>query len=402
MPPTEPNSGERLEERFADLLTAYDEALISQRTPDVVEPTSGEWAERLRRAQAIVRRLERDRRRRTLKAARQPTETADARGLAFDADGQPTQLDRFSVSRILGRGGTGTVYLAFDPEHEREVAIKIPRPEVLATPSMRRRFLREARTAASLSHPNLVPVYEAGEIGPFCYLVSAYCPGPSLATWLERRPGRLSPPEALLLTSILADAVGSIHDQGVLHRDLKPNNVILVPQQSPPVRSGADISPLIPPVSSCEFAIADASPMITDFGLAKWLDGDDSETRSGTVLGTPRYMAPEQSEGRIHAMGPPTDVYALGVIFYELLTAQTPAWESAASGPALVTPRRLFSDIPREFDMLCRKCLERDPERRFSRGSELASALRDCALRGVEKNWLASIWSRVVDRIRRE
>src|SRR5262249_61307021 len=118
---------------------------------------------------------------------------AEGTKLAFDADGRLTQIDRFQVLRELGRGGNGTVYLALDPHLRREVAVKVPRPEVLATPSLRRRFLREAQTAAGFDHPNLVPVYEVGEIGPFCYLVSAYCCGPTLREWLEQQQPPVAP-----------------------------------------------------------------------------------------------------------------------------------------------------------------------------------------------------------------
>jgi serine/threonine protein kinase len=218
--------------------------------------------------------------------------------------------------RELGRGGSGIVYLAWDPLLHREVAVKVPRPEVLLTPELRRRFLREARAAAGFEHPNLVPVYEAGEVGPFCYIVSAYCRGTTLGTWLKQHDAFVAVAASLL--AAVSDAVAYIHHRGVLHRDIKPNNILLISPQ-----------PTAAEASATDYGLRttdsfDLVPKLTDFGLAKQTQEPGDETKSGTLLGTPLYMAPEQAEGRVRDLGPHTDIYALGVILYELLTGRPP------------------------------------------------------------------------------
>src|SRR5262249_40165208 len=157
---------------------------------------------------------------------------------------------RFTVRRQVGSGGGGLVFLALDPHRNAEVALKVPRPEALLTPELRRRFLREAAAAAAPGHPAPGPGDEAGESGAVWYLVSAYCPGPDLAAWLRARQAPVPPRPAALLVAHLADAVQYIHGRGVLHRDIKPANVLLDP------------------------AAADGlgfTPRLTDFGLAKVL-----------------------------------------------------------------------------------------------------------------------------------
>ena len=142
-------------------------------------------------------------------------------------DAVPAAFGRFRIIRELGRGGFGVVFLALDPDLGRPVALKIPQAEVLLDPESRRRFIREARAAASLDHPNLVPLYEAGEVGPVCYLASAYCEGPTLAAWLRDRRTPVSPQMAAQLLAPLVDAMHHAHERGVLHRDLKPSNILL-------------------------------------------------------------------------------------------------------------------------------------------------------------------------------
>src|SRR5262245_10070366 len=220
------------------------------------------------------------------------------------ADTPPSRFGRFLIHRELGRGGFGIVFLAEDPHLQRLIALKLPRADALSNTDLRARFLREARAAARLNHPNIVPIHEAGEVGPVCYMVSAYCPGESLAAWLGRRQEPVSPWAAAALTAVLADAVQHAHDHGILHRDLKPSNILLEP-----CPQGASATPL----ATDELPFI---PQLTDFGLAKLLEVDDEQTTSGVVLGTPLYMAPEQAEGWAHAVGAPTDVYALGAILY--------------------------------------------------------------------------------------
>jgi hypothetical protein len=137
------------------------------------------------------------------------------------------RLGRFELRRELGRGGFGIVYLAYDPELNREVALKVPRLDFIADPRLRARFKKEAKAAAGLDHPNIVAVYETGEVGPVCYIAAAYCPGVTLATWLHDRSRPVAAREAASLIATLADAVEHAHERGLLHRDLKPANVLL-------------------------------------------------------------------------------------------------------------------------------------------------------------------------------
>jgi serine/threonine protein kinase len=207
----------------------------------------------------------------------------------------------------LGRGGCGVVFLAYDPQLRRQVALKVPRAETLFSPDLRARFQHEARAAAALDHPNLVPVYEAGEEGSVCYIASAYCPGVTLAAWLKERTEPVPYRLAARLIATLAEAVEHAHRHGVLHRDLKPSNVMLeTPAKGLPPGVEEDGLGFI--------------PKVTDFGLAKLLDGDAGSTtmayptQSGAVLGTPSYMAPEQASGQSKAAGPAADVFALGAV----------------------------------------------------------------------------------------
>jgi WD40 repeat protein/serine/threonine protein kinase len=292
-----------------------------------------------------------------------------------------TQLGRFEIERELGRGGCGVVFLAYDPELRREVALKVPRPEVLATSELRERFRREARAAAGLDHPNLVPVYEAGEVGAVCYIASAYCPGITLAQWLRQQSEPLSFHEAATLVATLADAVDHAHTRGVLHRDLKPSNVLL---QIADWRLQTENQQTPASGQSAILSLQSVIPKISDFGLAKLVEGDTGhETRTGALLGTPAYMAPEQAEGKIRAIGPATDVYALGTILYELLTGRLPfrgesdldTLEQVRSQEPMA-PSRLRARLPQDLTTICLKCLEKDPHRRYASAADLATDLQ--------------------------
>jgi WD40 repeat protein len=283
-------------------------------------------------------------------------------------------LGRFQIRRVLGRGGYGLVYLAFDPRLGREVALKVPRAEALVTAALRERFFREARAAAALDHPNIVPVHEAGEAGPVCYITYAYCPGPTLAAWLRGRSEPVTPADAAALVAVLAEAVEHAHARGVVHRDLKPANVLLTFSREPPASAG------------CALAggsrLNDYEPRITDFGLAR-LAGENGQTATGDILGTPSYMAPEQADGRGKEAGPAADVYALGAILYELLTGRPP-FQTATVLETLrlvveeepVPPRRLNPVAPRDLETICLKCLQKEPRRRYTSARELAGDLR--------------------------
>jgi serine/threonine protein kinase len=230
-----------------------------------------------------------------------------ATSIPAPAAGARMSLGRFEVIRELGQGGFGVVYLARDPVLGREVALKVPRAEMLVSPEARRRFLREGRAAAGLDHPHIVPVFESGEIGPFAYIVSACCEGPTLSAWLRERTQPVAARVAARLVADLADAVQHAHDRGILHRDLKPSNILL--------QSGGDSTDSFVPISR-----------ITDFGLARIVEeaGVGEETRSGSPLGSPPYMAPEQAAGKRRDVGPAADVYSLGATLYEILSGRPP------------------------------------------------------------------------------
>jgi serine/threonine-protein kinase len=217
------------------------------------------------------------------------------------------------------------------------------------------RFRAEAEAVADLQHPNIVQVYEVGEHAGSPYFSMEYVPGGTLRARLDGQPRPAR--ESAELVAALARAVQYAHDRGIVHRDLKPANVLLA---------------------------ADGTPKVADFGLAKRIsDGLLTRTQTGWVLGTPSYMAPEQAAGKGGRAGPAADVYALGALFYELLTGRPPfAGETFESTLLLilnedpVPPRRLHSAVPRDLETICLKCLQKDPHRRYPSAAALADDLR--------------------------
>jgi WD40 repeat protein len=265
---------------------------------------------------------------------------------------QPEQVGRFRVLDRLGAGAFGVVYRAFDPRLQREVALKVPHPGTLDEPLRAQRFLREARAAAGLRHPHIVAVFDAGESDGQRYIATAFIAGRGLAEALDHQP--MEPRRAARIVRALADALAYAHRQGVLHRDVKPSNVLLDAQDQ---------------------------PHLLDFGLAH---RDDSArlTRAGALLGTPAYMAPEVARGQDGDPLPASDQYSLGIVLYELLTGRTPF-----SGPPHVVlynvlhqeptpPRRLNPAVPRDLETVGLKCLARRPEDRYADCAALADDLR--------------------------
>ena len=209
---------------------------------------------------------------------------------------RPSQLGPYRITDEIARGGMGAVYQAWDPRLERVVAIKLLLKGAMATPTQRERFQREVKALAKLLHPNIVAVHAAGEQDGLPYVVMDLVEGLSLEARLEEGP--LPQREAAGLVLDLADALQFAHERGVVHRDVKPSNVLL------------------PPDGRCQ---------LTDFGLAKDL-GEDSQdvSKSGMFLGTPRYWAPEQARGRLAEIGPRSDVYGLGATLYAAICGRPP------------------------------------------------------------------------------
>jgi formylglycine-generating enzyme required for sulfatase activity/tRNA A-37 threonylcarbamoyl transferase component Bud32 len=265
----------------------------------------------------------------------------------------PPRLGRFEIRQRLGAGAFGTVYRAWDPVLEREVALKVPQAGTMETESARQRFLREAKSAGQLRHPHIVPVYDAGSHGGQFYIASAFVAGHTLAAEMENGP--LDQRRAAAIVMKLADALQYAHEQGIVHRDIKPANVMLDPK---------------------------GEPHLMDFGLAAWDESKEKLTLDGTVLGTPAYMSPEQAGEPGFAVGSLSDQYSLGVVLYELLTGQRPF-----SGPlaALLyqirkadppAPHTLAPTLPRDLDTICLKAIVKRPSERFGNCRLLADDLR--------------------------
>jgi WD40 repeat protein/serine/threonine protein kinase len=382
------------DEQFTLLLARYSDALTAGRGLDPADDTtlSAELRQRLQRALGCLLRLRQFRPR--LPASDAITKVMEE-GITLHDGIVGGQVGRFRILRKLGHGGGGIVFLAYDPDLRREVAVKVPHLADLLTTDVRRRFLREARAAASLDHPNLVPVHEAGESGGVCFLVSAYCPGGNLAQWLAARTTPVPVRQAAQILAELADAVQYVHAHGIYHRDIKPGNILLDPRSvssSPPTplpsgERGADCSPLSPLGRGVggegETAGKLFVPRLTDFGLAKLREAQTEPTHSGAVLGTVSYMAPEQVEGRVRDIGPATDVYGLGAVLYEMLTGRPP-FRGASDADTLhqvltdepASPRRLRRDVPADLETICLNCLEKEPSRRYATAAELAADLR--------------------------
>jgi tetratricopeptide (TPR) repeat protein/tRNA A-37 threonylcarbamoyl transferase component Bud32 len=282
------------------------------------------------------------------------------------------RLPGLELIEVLGSGGMGVVFKARQPKLEREVAIKVLRDAHLGASADRERFLQEARAIARLQHPNLVQLYEFGEVSGFDgagqpYLVLEYVVGGSLADLL--REERLPPHEAARLVERLAEAVHYAHQQGVIHRDLKPANVLLHRDDSRGKNSVIqDLSAIV--------------PKVTDFGLAKFGTGSRL-TRTGDVLGTPSYMAPEQAQGKSGVITEAVDVYGLGAILYEALSGRPPFMGDTVAATVRqvqeqepLPPRRLKSVVPRDLETICMKCLRKEAGCRYATAQDLADDLR--------------------------
>ena len=268
----------------------------------------------------------------------------------------PAEFGRYRVLKLLGRGGMGAVYLAHDSQLGRQVALKLPSFDASETKRVER-FVREAKSAAGLMHPNICPVYDAGQIGGRPFITMAYIDGPSLEAHIDP-DAPMDPREAAGIARKVASALQEAHDKGIVHRDLKPANVMMT---------------------------AKGEPVVMDFGLAKRVAGADADesklTHDGAVMGTPSYMAPEQVRGEHERIGPATDVYALGVMLFEMLTGQTPY-----TGPAVVVMTQIVAapvptvaefrpGVDSRLDAVCRKAMAKQPADRFASMTAFAIAL---------------------------
>ena len=260
----------------------------------------------------------------------------------------------YEIMSEIARGGMGVVFLARQMSLNRPVALKMILAGQLANETDVKRFYTEAEAAANLDHPGIVPIFEVGQHEGQHYFSMGFVEGQSLSQRLASGP--LPPREAAALMAKVADAIEYAHQCGVIHRDLKPGNILLDQK---------------------------GNPRVTDFGLARKIQGDSGLTGSGQIMGTPSYMPPEQAGGRRGEVGPAADVYALGATLYCAVTGRPPFQAATAMDTVIqvlsdepVPPRRLNASIPRNLETICLKCLEKEPGQRYASAAALAADLR--------------------------
>ncbi|MEC7680372.1 MAG: serine/threonine-protein kinase [Planctomycetota bacterium] len=265
----------------------------------------------------------------------------------------PVVIGDYRLEDEIGRGGMGVVFRAKQISLNRTVAVKMILRGRLASDTDIGRFLSEAKATAKLEHPNIVPVYEAGDMEGRAFFSMKLIEGPTLSERVAAQPLRQR--DAASLVAKIARAIGYAHQQGILHRDLKPSNIIIASE---------DI------------------PMVTDFGLAKQVDSQMDATRSGALVGTPAYMSPEQASGRTHLLGPGSDIYSLGCVLYYALTGRSPFLADTPMDLVMqvieqepVSPRALRPRLDRDLEMITIRCLQKPIDLRYETAEALAEDL---------------------------
>ncbi len=265
----------------------------------------------------------------------------------------PQRLGDYELIEQIGRGGMGVVYRAEQVSLGRQVAVKMIQRERLNSDVERQRFLAEAQATARLDHPGIVPVYEVGDVDGHPYFSMQLISGKTLADRLADGP--MPHREAATMLARVARAIDHAHSQGILHRDIKPSNILI-----------SD----------------DGRPMVTDFGLAKFIHANSSLTHSGSILGTPSYMSPEQAAGRGASSGPAADIYSLGTVLYHMLTGRPPFIANSPIEMALKIiehdpplPRLLDPTIDRDLEMIVIRCLQKPADLRYASAAALADDL---------------------------
>jgi serine/threonine-protein kinase len=273
-------------------------------------------------------------------------------------------LGRYRISAELGRGGMATVYRAYDPQLARDVAVKVMHGAFTGRGDIERRFRREAQAVAALKHECIVDVFDfaPGGDGEPAYIVSELVQGPTLRQLLERSGGRVVPEVAVLIAARVASALGAAHARGIVHRDVKPDNVMI------------DLGR----------GNAGARVLLTDFGIARMIE-DDTMTATGSILGSPSYMSPEQA--RSGTVGPGSDVFSLGATLYQMVVGRTPFQGkdpltviAALVSGEFMRPGQVDARVGPELEAVVMRCLKRQPAERYADGKEVAAALRTLAL----------------------
>lgn len=307
------------------------------------------------------------------------SDSTDPSGVSVSIPSLPFEIGDYELIEVIGRGGMGVVYRAYQTSLKRVVAIKMIRENRRFGPESQQRFLAEAEANARLLHPGIVPVFEVGEYQGHPFFSMQYVSGETLAERLKQGP--MAQRDA---TKILIDAcraIGYAHSKGVLHRDIKPSNILIDRQ---------------------------GRVRVTDFGLAKFADSGDSLTHTGAVLGTPSYMSPEQASGRSNLVGPRSDVYSLGTVLYHMLTGRPPFIADSPMELALQVleqdpppPRLLEPRIDRDLEMIVQRAIQKPPDLRYDSADDLADDL-ECFLRDEPIRARSGKFSQIVARWFRE